>query len=84
MLNEIRLNEAALRPALELDLFEMAKRDTFGVDDLSSQKFVKLNASHLPPGIRWMMFSDSQCSQASACVSSTRISRWRSFSILTT
>ena len=75
MLDDIRLNEAALRSALELDLFEMTERDAFGVDDFSTEHFEKLNVSHLPPGIRWMMFSDSQCSHASACVSSARMSR---------
>ena len=84
MLDDVCLNEAAIRSALELDLFEMADRDALGIDDFSSQEFQKLDASHLPPGIRRMMFSDSHCSQAKACVSSARMSTCRSFSILIT
>lgn len=84
MLDKIRLNEADLRSSLELDLFEMTERDAFGVDDFSSEHFEKPNLSHLPPGIRWINFSDSQCSHASAWVSSARMSRCRSLSILMT
>jgi hypothetical protein len=76
MLDQIPLNQAALRALLRFYLFEMADSLSIGVDDSSAKNFEKSNSLHyFPPGIRDMNFADNQCSHASACVSSARKSR---------